>query len=135
VGKIIRGRKMGRSYTVARQLSGSQSYRKWTDYAEGDVVVGQYVGIHTCQYGKDNVKLKVLDAQFADGTGESFIGKVLVINHCGALEHSMKEVKEGEYIQVEYTGKTLLTKGPFAGKDCHTVAVNIVELDDASDAL
>lgn len=124
-----------RSYKITKTISGSQSYRKWSEYKEGDVVIGQYVGIHICQYDKENVKIKVLDAQFKDGSGESFIGKTLVINHCGSLEHAMKEVSEGECLQIEYTGKTMLTKGPFKGKEAHTVEVNVVELDlEGSDA-
>ena len=45
----------------------------------------------------------------------------------------MKEVQQGDYIQVEYTGMVPLTKGKYAGKDAHTVAVDIVELDEGQE--
>lgn len=123
-----------RKFTVTKTLSGSQSYRKWSDYSEGDVVIGQFVGIHLCQYKKENVKIKVLDAQFKDGSGDTYIGKTLVINHCGSLEHAMQEVKEGEHVQIEYTGKMTLAKGPYAGKEAHTVAVAVVEIESEDES-
>lgn len=119
-----------RSFKITKTLSGAQTYRGWKDYSEGDVVIGQFIGIHVDQYKKENVKLLVLDAQFKDGSGEALEGKVLVLNHCGSLEHAMAEVSEGEYVQVEYTGKITLSKGPYAGKEAHTVAVAVVEIDN-----
>jgi hypothetical protein len=122
-----------RKFTVTKTLSGQQSYRKWSDYSEGDTMVGEFVGIHVCQYKKNNVKLRILEANFKDGSGDTYTDKVLVVNHCGALENAMDEVELGEFIQIEYTGTTKLMKGPFAGKDCHTVAVSVVEIEGSSD--
>jgi hypothetical protein len=119
-----------RNYVVRKALSaGNQTYRKWSDYSEGDVVVGTFVGIHTCQYDKENFKVKVLDAQFADGTGDSFIGKTLVLNNVAFLNTAMEKVTEGEVVQVEYTGTTPISKGKYAGKDCHTGSVAVVEIE------
>jgi hypothetical protein len=119
-----------RKYAVKKKLSGSQSYRKWEDYSEGDVVVGEFVGIHTCQYDKQNPKIKVLEADFKDGSGEDLVGKTLVLNSCGSLDKAMEEVEENDILQVEYTGKIVLEKGPFAGKTAHTMEVSICEADE-----
>jgi hypothetical protein len=124
-----------RVFTVKKSLGGPQLYRKWEDYSEGDVVTGQFIGIHTCQYKKKNYKIKVLDAQFEDfKLAESLIGKVLVLNSAGSLDKQMEEVQEGEYIQMEYSGKTMLTKGPYAGKEAHGMIVNIVEVEDDAES-
>lgn len=119
-----------RKFKSVRTVSAQQMYRKWSDYAEGDVVIGQYVGIHVCDYEKENMKIKVVDAQFKDGTGENYIGKVLVLNSCGSLDKARKEVSLNEYIQMEYTGTTEITKGKFTGKDAHTISLEVVELDE-----
>ncbi len=102
-----------RKFKVTRTVSAQQEYRKWSDYAEGDVVIGQFAGIHICSYDKENYKVKVLDAQFKDGSGEALIGKILVLNSCGSLDKAMKEVQVGEYVQMEYTGTVPITKGPY----------------------
>jgi hypothetical protein len=126
-----------RKFTVTKTISAQQSYRKLSEYSEGDTVVGKYVGTHVCQYDKQNPKIQVLEAIFKDGTGPALAGKILVVNHCGALGKAMEEVEVGEYVQLEYTGTVPLTKGKFAGKDCYTFDVQVVTLDegDASDSL
>lgn len=125
-----------RTFTVKKSLGGPQQYRKWEDYAVGDTVVGTYIGTHICQYKKTNYKIKVLDAQFEDqDLAETLIGKVFVLNSAGSLDKQMEEVQEGETISMEYTGKSLLTKGPYAGKEAHGMVVNIVELEEEINGL
>lgn len=122
--------------TVKKSLGGAQNYRKWEDYSEGDVVVGTFIGIHVCQYKKKNFKIKVLDAQFEDHElADTLIGKVLVLNAAGSLDKQMEEVEEGDNISMEYTGKSLLTKGPYAGKEAHGMIVNIVEIEEEESGL
>lgn len=124
-----------RVFTVKKSLGGAQSYRKWDDYEIGDVVVGTFIGTHVDQFKKTNYKIKVADAQFVDHElADTLIGKVLVLNSAGSLDKQMEEVQEGEAIHMEYTGKSLLTKGPFAGKEAHGMIVQIVELGPESDA-
>lgn len=118
-----------RQFRVKKQVNGSQSYKKWEDYSVGDIVIGEFLGMHICQYKKENPKLKVLDAFSKDGSLEEFIGKTLVLNSCGSLDKAMEQVIEGDVIQVEYTGKNLLQKGPYAGKEAHSVALAIVEAE------
>jgi hypothetical protein len=120
-----------RQFQTKKTLRGQQEYRKWEDYAVGDYIIGTYVGIHICQYKKENYKFKILDAQFEDADlAASLIGKTLVLNSAGFLTKPMSEVQEGETVKVEYNGKTTLQKGTYAGKDAHTGSVEIVELDE-----
>lgn len=123
-----------RVFTVKKSLGGAQNYRKWEDYEIGDVVVGEYIGTHICQYKKTNYKVRVLDAQFVDTElADSLIGKILVLNSNGSLDSQMEKVEEGETISVEYNGKSLLTKGPYAGKEAHGVSVNVVEMSEVEE--
>lgn len=123
-----------RTFKVKKALGGAQNYRKWEDYEVGDIVIGEFIGTHEDQFKKTNYKIKVLDAQFVDtDLAESLIGKTLVLNSNGSLDKQMEEVEEGETIQVEYNGKSLLTKGPFAGKEAHGVTVSIVEVEESAE--
>jgi hypothetical protein len=124
-----------RQFTVKKSLGGSQTYRGWNDYAEGDTVVGTFVGIHTCQYKRENFKLKVLDAQFEDqDLAETLIGKTLVLNAAATLSKQMSEVEEGDTIAVEYTGKFIVSSGPNAGKESHGISVSVVEMEDEAES-
>ncbi len=118
---------MKRIFTEKKKLAGSQTYRKWSDYSEGDVVVGKFVGTHTDNYDKVNPKIKVIHAEFRDGSGEALIGQTLVLNSCGVLDKAMEDVQEGEYIQVVYNGTITMQKGKYAGKEAHTMDVSLVD--------
>lgn len=118
-----------RVFNVKKTLTGANVYRPWKDYVEGDVVVGTYQGVHVDNYKKNNAKIKVVHAEFADGTGDTFIGKTLVINSCGSLEKSLESMVEGCAYQFVYNGTVTLAKGPYAGKEAHSVAIEEVELE------
>jgi hypothetical protein len=116
-----------RRFATKKAIKGNMEYRKWDDYEIGDIVVGKFVGMHHCQFEKENPKISVLEAFFKDGSGAQLTGKTLVLNSCGTLDSAMKEIKEGDLIQLEYTGKVALTKGKFAGKEAHTMNIETVE--------
>lgn len=118
-----------RKFKVRKQINGAQNYRVWEKYAEGDYVIGKVVGNHICQYKKNNPKVEVYDAFFADGSHTNILDKVFVLNSCGSLDKAMESVEEGAVIKVEYNGKGKLEKGPYAGKEAHQVTVSIVEED------
>ena len=120
--------------SVKKSLGGATTFRKLDDYSAGDTVIGTYIGIHTDQFGNDNHKIKVLDAQFEDDDfAETIIGKTFVINKCGSLDKQMEEVNEGDTISAEYTGKSMLTKGPFAGKEAHGFSVSLVDVETSEE--
>lgn len=129
----IRRKYMKRVFQTKKVLTGSNLYRKWSDYAEGDVVVGVFEGIHHDKFKKDNAKVKVHYAEFADGKGDDFVGKTLVINSCGSLEKALGEMTEGAAYQFVYGGKITLEKGPYAGKEAHTLSIQEVDLGSESE--
>lgn len=122
-----------RVFTVTKNLSGSNTYRKWSEYSEGDCVVGKFVGFHVCQYKKQNPKIQVVHADFADDSGETLIGKTLVINSCGSVDKAFENLSEGDGVQIIYTGKITMQKGPYAGKEAHTVTCDMVDLGSSEE--
>ena len=123
-----------RIFNVKKTLTGSNVYRTWKEYSEGDVVVGTFQGVHIDNYKKNNAKIKVAYAEFADGTGEDLVGKTLVINSCGSLEKALENMDEGSAYQFIYNGTIQLQKGPYAGKDAHSVAIEEVDLTEEESA-
>ena len=123
-----------RIFNVKKTLTGSNVYRTWKEYSEGDVVVGTFQGVHIDNYKKNNAKIKVAYAEFADGTGGDLVGKTLVINSCGSLEKALENMDEGSAYQFIYNGTIQLQKGPYAGKDAHSVAIEEVDLTEEESA-
>ena len=119
-----------RKYKVKKAISGTaKAFRKWEEYATGDVIIGKYVDIHTDQYKKTCWIIDVEEAHFKKSK-EDYAGKHLVLNNCGSLAKAMEKVSVGDLLQIEYTGMTTIEKGPYAGKDAHTVKVDVIELED-----
>jgi hypothetical protein len=122
-----------RKYVVRKQLNGPKTFRKWSEYAVGDIVIGTFVGKHEdTTYNKTHWIFKVEEAFFKTD-GEKFVGKNLVINSCGSLDNAMEQVSEGQLVQIEYMGQVEMTKGKYAGKEAHSVKVDIVEVDEGEE--
>lgn len=123
-----------RVFVKRAQLAGSLTYRSWEKYAEGDSVTGKVVGFFEDSYKKTGIKMEVFETSFEDGTGSNLEGKILAINSCGALVEAIATLqekfeenpKEEIIIRVEYTGKTKVQKGTYAGKDCHTAIMDLL---------
>jgi hypothetical protein len=113
-------------------------------WEEGDYVIGKFITTITDNYKKDCPVLEVYEANLSndvldkDGNAVEIEGKNLQLNACGSLTWQMfgendkgkEAVKEGEVIQVMYTGKDVMEDGPYAGKPFHTVEVSIMEEDE-----
>lgn len=124
-----------RTFESQKQLTVSKTYRAWEEYSEGDVVVGKIIGTHTDKYGKVCRIINVEEASFKKVDGATFQGKNLVLNSGGMLDKALDGIKEGEFIQIEYKGQSVISKGPFSGKKAHVVDVILLkETTDASAA-
>ena len=122
-----------RQYTVIKKVSGSpKSFRKWDEWSVGDIVIGKFVGYHQDQY-KKNCTIVEVEEVFFKKSKEDYKGKHLVLNSCGKLDKAMQKIAEGTLIQVEYMGKDMIEKGPYAGKDAHNVDVAEIELSQDAD--
>lgn len=119
-----------RSFKKGKTLSGGQRvYRKWSDFDEGDAVIGKYVGSSIDNYKKPSWHIEVEDAQFADKkAAKALIGKVWGANASGKLNKAMEEVEEGTFVQITYLGKSEMQSGPYEGSDAHDIEV--VELEE-----
>ena len=118
-----------RKFVSKKSIGGlSKVYRPWDEYDVGDIVVGKYIGKHTDNYDKECFVIKVESAFWKDKKAQTNVeGKNLVLNSAGVLNKAMKDANEGEIIQVEYTGKSMMEKGKYAGKEAHTMQVDVME--------
>jgi hypothetical protein len=95
----------------------------------GDVLVGKLNSFHVDQYKKNCPVIEVEEAYFKDKkAGAALAGKYLCLNSCGMLDKALKDVTPGEIIQIEYTGTSTIEKGPYAGKESHTMQVDIMDV-------
>lgn len=125
-----------RVFVVKKQINEALVFRKWDDYSEEDMIIGEYKGVHICKYKKENYKFKIHEAEFADADfAQKVLDKVLVLNNCGHLNYaiSQADLKEGDFFQVVYKGKEILTKGEYAGAESHKVECAIVDVSTAND--
>lgn len=114
-----------RKFTTKKVISSQpMAFKKWEEWNEGDYVVGKYVKDHQDSYKKINPVLEVAEASF------DISQKLICLNTCGSLTKAMAEVSIGEYVQVTYTGKAKIAKGIYAGKEAHSVQVELMTLDD-----
>lgn len=122
-----------RTYVTKRKLGGvPMNFRKWEEYKEGDIVIGKYVDTHQDQYENDCPVIEVLEAFFKDKSGDKLVGKNLVLNSCGSVDKAFKKAALGDIVQVTYTGKGVIERGKYAGKDAHSVVIEQVEEDTGS---
>lgn len=123
-----------RKFTVKKQLSGPKLFKKWEEYNVGDIIIGEYVGVHEDEtYGKTHRKIKVEDIYLKKGKSEDFVGKILVLNSAGFIDAAFAQIQEGEFVQIEYGGKAAMTKGKYAGKEAHTGIVNVIEMEESDE--
>lgn len=118
-----------RVFKATEQLAGgTRVYRKWADWEVGDILIGKWVATHVDQYKKNCPVFTVEEAYFkAKKEGEKLKGQNLCLNACGMLEKALESAEKGDLIQIEYTGTSMIEKGPYAGKEAHTMVVDKVE--------
>ena len=112
-----------------KKVKGQRFYKKWANYEVGDYVVGKLIEIGEDQYKNPNYILEVIETSLEKDDKDNSIeeGKNLCLNSNGALNYKMEDVEIGTVIRVEYEGETLLEKGPFKGKMCHTVSLEVAD--------
>lgn len=96
--------------------SGGITFRKYTDASDGDVLVAGWF----LESRKNNFEDNKSDYIFETEGGEK-----VMLNHCAQLAHGMAGIVPGTWVEVEYGGKSIVPKGPNAGKSANNVAVFI----------
>lgn len=119
-----------RVFKVKKKLSGGKTtFRKWGDWDEGDILIGTYVSTREDQYNKPNWTFKVEDAQFVDRKlAKELVGQNITLNSSGQFDKAMEAVTEGDMVQITYNGTSTIEKGKYAGKEAHSVEVDLVVL-------
>ena len=105
-----------------KKLSGASSYKKWAEWKAGDYFKGKLNSVSLDQYKKNNYSMKVIETKFKDGKNLK-AGEFLCLNSNGMLDKAMANVNEGDTVIIVYKGTSVIAKGPFAGKDSHSMDV------------
>ncbi len=121
-----------RVYKTAKALSGgNRIYRKWAEWEVGDILVAKYESTHLDAYQKSAWVVEPLEIFFKNKKDQAAMeGKTVVLNSNGMLDKAMKQVEPGQIVQIEYQGMSTIEKGKYAGKDSHTVSVELMVEDD-----
>ncbi len=125
-----------RKFKTTKRLAGggARVYRKWGEWDVGDVFVGKYISSYLDQYDKPGWVFTVEEAFFKDKKlAKELVGKNLALNGAGMLNKAMAEIEEGQLVQITYTGTSTIEKGKFAGKDAHTMEVDLVSEDNGEE--
>jgi hypothetical protein len=107
-----------------RQVKGAKRYKAWKEWLEGDIVIGVFKDTYIDKYKKNGYTIEIIETQFQEGE-DLPAGTMLGLNGMGSLDYKMEDVEIGSVVRIEYTGKTVLEKGPYEGKEAHTVSVAV----------
>lgn len=117
-----------------RSLSGSKVYRKWANWDIGDYIIGKFESTEIDNYKKNCYILKIEEVDFADeADAEKFkVGAQIGLNHNGLLAKVMDSgnVDFGDIVRIEYQGTNTMTKGNYAGKEAHSLLIQVAEQGD-----
>ena len=86
---------MARVFKTVKKISqGARLYRKWAEYAVGDIVIGKLAGTYVDNYKKTCYLLEVEEAFLKDKKFQKeVIGKVLALNHTGTLAKDLAKLE------------------------------------------
>lgn len=129
-----------RVFKSKKKLSGGQtSFRKWSEWKEGDFIVGKFISAGEDNYQNPSFTFEVLTADFKGKTktAAALVGKNITLNSAGQLNKAMLtkdgelKVKPGELLEITYNGTSTIPKGKFKGKEAHLMTVEVVEEEGA----
>lgn len=123
-----------RVFKTKKKLSGGNNiYRAWDKWSEGDYIIGTFVGEGpNDKWHNPTYQIKIEEAVFSDKkAAKELIGQVVTLNNTGGFGKSMKDVSEGDMLQIEYTGQNEITKGEWKGEMAHAIEVDLVEEEGA----
>lgn len=117
---------MKREFKGRKVSGGIKNFRKWSEWEEGDVMVGKYLNSEKdTRYGGMNRVFEVIEANFLDKNGKSLEGQQLSLNKNATIDRVFKEhtPKPGTDMQITYNGKEEMTGGDYAGQEKHVIEV------------
>ena len=80
---------------------------------KGVVMEGEFIATVPNKFSPDKPDFKFMKDD----------GSIVIVNQCGSLNKQMGKVEIGDYLQISYVGKKILTTGSFKGKSCHEFKV------------
>ena len=120
-----------RKFTTKKKLTGiAKTFKKWSEWEEGDQVIGKWVADHKDQYDHVCPVLEVEYAKFADKKfSKEVVGKNLVLNASGTLTKQLyveKNAQHGDILQLTYMGTSMIEKGKYKGKEAHNLEIEVL---------
>lgn len=113
-----------------KKISGASGYRKWNEWTTGDYFKGKLNSVSQDQYKKNNYTMQVIETKFKNGK-QLQSGEYITLNSNGMLDKAMLNVNEGDTVVIVYKGMSRIEKGPYAGKDSHSMDIF---LDDGGES-
>lgn len=124
-----------RKWKSKKHLTARHGYRKWEDWAAGDIVIGEIVDFQNDSYDHKCMVLKVEETFWQNKkAGKEQIGKRLFINSNGMILKRIEELEVGNVVQIEYQGTNTIEKGKYKGKEAHQVDLQLMEEDNGDDS-
>jgi len=120
---------------VFKKLTGAKNYRPWSQWDEGDYVMGKLIEkIEEDRYGKPNYVLELEEGHFGnkEAAKKLVIGKDFVLNSATLLDNVMEKVEIGSVVRVEYLGREIMTKGAYKGKEAINLDIGVADADEDS---
>lgn len=124
---------MERNYSKVRTVAGKGNYRGYTEWSEGDILMGKLVGKFKDQYGKTGMEMLVEYVDFKKKEDEEGkVGQTLRVNATGGIADFIEnEAEIGKHYEVEYMGTYVVDQGPYKGKSGHSVQITEVSVSDS----
>lgn len=130
-----------RVFRTKKKLSGGKKvFRKWSEWTEGDVLIGKLIGTHEDNYQNTCLVLKVVDPQFKSAKeAKKFEGLDIVLNSSGATDRVVEQlqegkIEEGEMLQISYNGMETMEGGKYKGKERHLIDIETVEEESGEES-
>jgi hypothetical protein len=108
----------GASFEPANGVRGDLVRIKPKELAEsgikGEILVGRYEGTLPNKMNENAPDFKFR------GLNDT----LFIVNSCGSLKYAMKNIAEGDLVQLVYNGQSKMASGPAKGKLAHSFNVN-----------
>jgi hypothetical protein len=99
--------------------SGDVVFMRAGQMEAGASIQGEYVGSLQNRFDDKKLDYKLEEV---DNDGNK-TGRTIVINGAGNLGYRMKDIALGTLVQIQYLGRSKITKGKMAGKESHSFDV------------
>ncbi len=110
-----------RNFKSPREMANTTYINPAKLEAKGVILEGTYIEATPNRFGDGK-----FDYKFSDEKGNT-----IVLNGAGNIAWEMKPINVGDFVRINYKGRTKIAKGTFQGKMAHTFEVLRDEIEKA----